>query len=667
MKPLISHLFILFFSSFLFAQQGKIDSLRAEFKLASNDTTKLNLLKKIAEEAFYIDSKIYINVADSLLTLAKKTNNGKYIADGHNARGRFFHQAGDDEKSKQEYLKALRQYQKNNDQSGIAKAYGNIATLYVDNNSMDSLRHFLNKAIVINKKNGFDTNLFFNYYNLGIAESNQNNSEDAIASILNALKYAEKTKNKRYIAYCNSMIGILYMEQEMYNEAEKYLLKAENDFAEIEDAWGLAQQYVNLGKLHNERDKDYLTAINLYRKAVFNYNKIGDSINSLVAIGNIGRNFIQIEKLDSARFYINKSLYLSERLDNPDELVRSLTNLGEIEFKENNYQKAKQHINRSISIAKEHSFMEDYGEALLLLSEINASEADYKDAYNNIMAYKTITDSIKSAKTKEMIVDISTKYQTEKKEKENLALKQQNAVQELAVQRATNLNLTYGIFAAAAILGLIGIFYYSKNRRRKLRDEHIINIARAKQKEHEKIGADLHSTKAKDLEQIADNLALKGDLETSNKVREIKDKIRLLSHELFQIPFSQEEFDDQIIDLLFQYNSTSLSIKHEGIKSIDWPKVDNSIKRNLYLIVSEAVSNIKNHSQATAAKFEFERRNKTISVTITDNGIGFTEDDLKKGHGIGNMRMRINEINGTIKFDALKNKGSKIGIFITAF
>jgi signal transduction histidine kinase len=311
--------------------------------------------------------------------------------------------------------------------------------------------------------------------------------------------------------------------------------------------------------------------------------------------------------------------------------------------------------------------MEHYSDALAVLSAINVAEGNYKNAYENFMRYKEIEDSIKSIETKEMIVDVSTKYQTEKKEKENLTLKKKNAEQQLAVQKITNLNQRYSFIAITLGLGIFGLFYYSRNRRRKLRDEHIINLAQAKQKEHEKIGADLHSTKAKDLERIASALEEKGEAAIASKVRDVKDSIRLLSHELFQIPFSQQEFDDQIINLLFEYNNESLKISHQGIHTIPWTEVDNTIKRNLYLIISEAISNVKNHSKASTANVKFQKKNKNIDVTITDNGIGFTEEDLKNGHGIGNMRMRVNEIKGSIRFDAVKDIGSEIGIFITAF
>lgn len=664
MKRILFLICIVAFSWSCISQNTRIDSLENILKQAPNNTTKLATLLKIAEEAFYVDVKIYKITIDSLLYLAEKNHHQKYLALGFNGLARYYQQAGEHQASKKNYLKALWLYKNLKDPKSIGKVYGNIASLYMNLDKMDSVQFYTEKAIAINKKFDFFLNLFFNYYNLGVAESTQNNAKQAIEDILMALNYAEKAGNDRYIALSYSMIGILYLEQEMYQEAEKYLLRASKKLQELGDLWGLAHQYVNLGKLYNEWEQDYYKCIKLYKRALDNYNKVGDSINGMVALGNIGRNYISLNQLDSARTYISHTYLLAKKFQKQDELVRSLTNLGQIEFQEKNYLEANVKTQEALILAKKHKFRESYGEAILLLSKIHARKKNYKDAYKNLLLYHELADSIKSSENKKIIADITTKYQTEKKEKENLALKKQNAEKELAVQRATNLNLTYSILAGTAIVGLIGFFYYSKIRRRKLRDEHIISLARAKQKEHEKIGADLHSTKAKELEKIAGALEEKGEKDLAQRTRQIKENIRLLSHELFQIPFSQEEFDDQIINLLYEYNNESLEIQHDGIRNIKWKDVDDTIKRNLYLIISEAISNIRNHAKATQAMVKFKKRKKNIEITITDDGIGFTEDALKKGHGIGNMRMRAHEINGTIKFDRAKCQGSEVGIFI---
>ena len=653
---LISLLFPIYF----FAQQTKIDSLRADFKMAKQDTLKLRLLKDIAEESYYIDSKTYIHVADSLLALAINTKNIKYVALGHNARGRYFHKAGNDEKSKQEYNMSLLQYKKINDQSGMATAYGNIATIYVGNNNIDSSRYYLNKAIRINKKNGIDTNLFFNYYNLGIAESNRNNYEGSLLNILTALKYAEKIKNTRFIAYCNSMIGVLYMEQEMYDEAEKYLLKAKVQLIEIEDSSGLASQYVNLGKIYNERDKDYPKAIEFYKKAVSNYNKIGDSLNGSVALGNIGRNFIRMEKLDSARFYINKSLGFSLKVDNPDELVRSLTNMGEIEFKVKNYQRAKANIQQAISIAMEHSFMEEYGEALLLLSGINAEEADYKNAYQNVVAYQTITDSIKSAETKEMIVDISTKYKTEKKEKENLALKEQNAKQELLTEKEKTQKWEMG-GGLVISLAALGIFFlvYQKNKKQKQVIE--------KQKDLvEELQRELHHRLKNNLSFIDFFITLaKGkfpDPAYRAKLDELQNRINSM-FEVHKQLFKKEDVTKvnakTYISALVENVKKAYAVPNitleENVADTDL-RADTSFP--IGLIVNEFVTNSYKYAFPNNEKgivsINLKEENNQYHLRLADNGKGLPKDfdiDNLNSFGMETIKLLTQEYKGTFSLD----------------
>ncbi|HLW32783.1 MAG TPA: histidine kinase dimerization/phosphoacceptor domain -containing protein, partial [Aequorivita sp.] len=455
-------------STLMFSQQTKLDSLQAELKVAKQDTIKLQLLKEIAKETYFMDVGMYKKASTDLLEFALKTENPLYIGDGYNSVGRYHKLKGEDEKAKTFYLKALQQYRKADDKSGEAIIYGNIAAIYIGQNQIDSTRKYLNLSIEINKKHSLYENLFYNYYNLGISESNHSESQKSINSFRRALFYAEKIQNHRFISLCHSMIGVLYMEQEMYNSAEKYLLRAQEEFATLDDAAGLAQTHVNLGKLYNERDDDFIRAISFHKKGIAFYEKIGDSINAAVAIGNVGRNFIQLNVLDSAAYYLNKSLLISEELQQPNEVVRSLTNLAEVAFKQGKSNQAKELLGRAILEAQVNNFMESHGDALLLLSDINAEEGDYKSAFLNLTAHKSIFDSIKSAETKEMILEISTKYQSERKENENLALKQQNAEQALLMEREKNQKLAIGSGLVVALAGL-GIFFiaYRKNQKQK--------------------------------------------------------------------------------------------------------------------------------------------------------------------------------------------------------
>lgn len=669
MKRILILTFFLLIVTLSHSQQGKIDSLRMDFKIAKHDTTKLSILKNIAKESFYIDSDSYKNAAEDLLDLANKVNSQIYIADGYNALGRYYNKVGSDEKSKGFYLKALNKYQQIGDEKGVALSYGNIATIYIGQNKIDSIRKYLELSIAINEEHSFSENLFFNYYNLGIAESNQNNSEDAISNIHRALQYALQIKNQRYIAYCNSMIGVLYMEQEMYAEAEKYLISASEELLEMEDSFGLASQYVNLGKLYNERDQDYPKAINLYKKAIFHYMKVGDSVNSSVAIGNIGRNFIQLEALDSAQVYLKKSLLISERLNNPDEQVRSLTNLGEIEFKKENPGKAKALIQKAISLAEANGFRENYSEALLLLSNINAKEKNYYDAYENLKNHKIINDSIKSIDTKQMIVEISSKYQTERKENENLVLKQQNAEQALLMEKEKNQKLAIGGGLAIALVCL-GIFFiaFRKNQKQKREIEKQKNLVEELQRE-------LHHRLKNNLSFIDFFITLAKGKFPDTAYREKLDELQNRINSMFEVHkqlFKKEDVTNvnakTYISALVEnvkkaYESPNISLE-ENVEDTNL-RADTSFP--IGLIVNEFVTNSYKYAfpngENGVITINFNEGPNDYHLRLSDTGKGLPPDfdiDNLDSFGMETIKLLTQEYKGSFKLDG--TQGLKMDI-----
>ncbi|MDC8001800.1 tetratricopeptide repeat protein [Aequorivita todarodis] len=653
-------------SSFSFSQQGRIDSLKAVLHATHNTTARLKILKKLCEKSSEInaleETQIYY---DELLKIANETKDEKNLVYGYQLLLKEFEKKRDSIKALEYFHKSHKINLKNKDYLNLAKDYNGLGGIYNKFQLYEKAEDAYTKALDICSQNNLDY-IGKVYINLAIVNQNQNDYTISTQYALKARDFAEKKNNLKEESDALGIIAGNYMwlnnnekAEEFYKEA--LLISEGKDFflTNLNHYRGLATTYSRM------RIPDKALEYNF--KALKMLENYGDRIYILDVMISIAGTYNRTGNTKKAYEYYYKALKIANELDSKAGRNAIEVNLTFLKVNEGKYNEAEKIILKTLNDTIDRVALPETSErsAYILLSMIYEGKKDFEKSLHYHKKYFRLAYDILSKSQSESVAELDTKYQTEKKEKENLALKKQNAEKELAVQRATNLNLTYGILAGTAILGLIGFFYYSKTRRRKLRDEHIISLARAKQKEHEKIGADLHSTKAKELEKIAGALEEKGEMELARRTRDIKENIRLLSHELFQIPFSQEEFDDQIINLLYDYNSSALKITHDGISSIKWAEVDDTIKRNLYLIISEAISNIKNHSKATQASVKFQKRNKKIDVTITDNGIGFTDEDLKKGHGIGNMRMRANEIKGTIRFDAVKNQGSEIGIFIT--
>lgn len=68
-------------------------------------------------------------------------------------------------------------------------------------------------------------------------------------------------------------------------------------------------------------------------------------------------------------------------------------------------------------------------------------------------------------------------------------------------------------------------------------------------------------------------------------------------------------------------------------------------RRNLFLVVKEAVHNVYKHSQAKNSTIQFEQTETYFKISVIDDGIGLS-NEVKKGNGLVNMELRMQAIQG---------------------
>ncbi len=85
-------------------------------------------------------------------------------------------------------------------------------------------------------------------------------------------------------------------------------------------------------------------------------------------------------------------------------------------------------------------------------------------------------------------------------------------------------------------------------------------------------------------------------------------------------------------------------------------------RRNLYLVINEAVHNCIKHARATQVTVRF-RVGSDIRITIADNGVGMADLNGRKfGNGFKNMRQRMADINGTLEVVSEVGQGTRISL-----
>lgn len=112
---------------------------------------------------------------------------------------------------------------------------------------------------------------------------------------------------------------------------------------------------------------------------------------------------------------------------------------------------------------------------------------------------------------------------------------------------------------------------------------------------------------------------------------------------------------------LLSSKDIAFSIENRLNKDLDLPIEQ---RRNLYLILKEAINNIAKHSGAKKAFLVVEEAENGIKISIEDDGVGFDKNLVCGGNGLNNFKMRANNEEIDLKIISNIGEGTKIKIFL---
>ncbi len=95
----------------------------------------------------------------------------------------------------------------------------------------------------------------------------------------------------------------------------------------------------------------------------------------------------------------------------------------------------------------------------------------------------------------------------------------------------------------------------------------------------------------------------------------------------------------------------------------DLPKLPlrSDVRHNVFLAVKEALNNVLKHSGATEVWLRLKLTDARVCLEIEDNGHGFTPETAKPGgNGLGNMKSRLTECDGSAEITSAPGRGVKL-------
>ena len=608
---------------------------------AADDTIKVNKLTAYTKSILYQEPEKAKELAPQILQLSKKLQYNEGIASAFSILGALDFSAGKHGKSIPYFKEAANYYKRANNLKGEAKSLGNLASAYMAIGKSDSSIVSRLAAVEILEKlkdspEGLST-LSMQYHNLATAYENLLKQSDK------ALSYYQKAEN---------------------------IARQGNDTAMIVNSlWAIAQGLQKKG----QRKEAFAAAQESLRMAKASQN------NFLLSHGyeSYAMVLLDADRFDEALAAAHTALVYGERSGDIVRFVsNSLTYSNALEKKQE-YKKQIAVLEKVLERLNANGQVEFMADVFRPLAAAYYKTGNFKAAYDYQTKNLQYKDSVVKVENNRIIADMEFRYQTARKEKALSDKQLQIAQKEVQLQKSRQ--YTWLSIAAALVALLVASLVYANFSHKKkqhlrevqsLQQQKEIQILQAlmqgEEKERSRIAKDLHDGVAGMLAAVKMHFSsipdgghlhrAEGYEQGMKLLNEATQEIRKTSHNLMPEVLLQHGLDEALRRYCSNINnSITLQIQYDSWGEV--ARFKDSFELSVYRIVQELLNNIIKHSKATEAIVQLTQQNNLLSISIEDNGEGFSSTKNKDGMGLRSLQGRVKSLNGKLEIESSEKSG----------
>ncbi len=336
--------------------------------------------------------------------------------------------------------------------------------------SADSLLKYANLQLTLAKKTSHTSHQIHAYTNLGVAYTRLFKFNEALACYLNARDIVEKTK-KAGISTLMGQIGYIYLRLNRMQEAYKYFKLQESVSLKENNYKSYLSGIVNLAdyfNVHNQLD----STIMILNKGLIIARKYNYHDNEVIILDNIANAYYAkaIDTNDKSLFkkveqYADTALVLHYKDKDSSAIFYIYGLLGALNMDLGNYAKSEKYYDQYISYSKRTQDIMNLKIGIDECSHLYALQNKFNKAYQYRLMYDSINKLYVSEEAHKQVEELNTKYETQKKEQQNIFLKQQNELSAETIQRQK----TIVYFIVVILIGslVFGIFMYRVYQQKK--------------------------------------------------------------------------------------------------------------------------------------------------------------------------------------------------------
>lgn len=603
----------------------------------------------------------------------------------------------------------------------LARATNAVASSFLMMMEVDSAIRYYDEALVLYNEQGDKKGMGDIAGNKGHAAYHIGRYDEALKYYFESLGYFEEVGFQPGITNQHASLGNGYMAQEKYPEALHHDSLALEGFTLLGDSMACAMVLGNMANIYSDA-RDYKKAESYFKRTVDIYNRttqpfgVGRNLNNLAGMYNdLGRCPEALEaarealKISSANnidimvfyAYSNIGLAYLESYQYRDSIMDSIKLIpGDPQVL---LDSAIHNLEKAATLTDRLEAPQDFEKVHRVLSKAYKYNGQFEKALKHYEIYAILKDSLSSLERSERIEQLTTEREIAVRNKQIELDKLQ-----LKVKRNERVYFIIGLILLAG--GLIMVFRNAVNQRKsnqqlgllntristtnlQLEDRNVVLTSTLKelketqaqlieaerQKENEilrrRISRDIHDDISSGLSKISwmtELLRSKPDAgapEDADMLNRIASYSRETVSKLGEIIWSTKPESDNFSGLasycrefLNKYLA-GLPIKYQFnfTDQGDETAMNPELRRNLYLVMKEAVHNAVKYSQAKDLNILMEVRDGTYRLVVEDNGIGMdASQHSPNGNGFRNMQGRMTDVNGIMIVRTAPGKGTRL-------
>ncbi len=303
------------------------------------------------------------------------------------------------------------------------------------------------------------------YIGIGVSYDKSGDFENALINYFKALPAYESVGNIKKQAGTLKNIGNSYRSIKSYEKAYDFFEQAILKYKQVNDSSGLTIALNDLGLLYMDQGKQD-SAIQYFNVVIHTLKKYNNPELNAFALNNLGLAYSDKKDFITSYEYYTASLNAMQKSNNDYGLALVLNNIGNLLIRQNKYGEALEFNLKGLATGKKIQSKETIANSYENLATCYRELKDYQKSNDYFDKLLALRDTIFREKSAKSYAEMESRYQNEKKQKEIILLKKDNAIKDLDItnQRRTRTFLLITLVFIVAIAAVIYRSYSVKNK-----------------------------------------------------------------------------------------------------------------------------------------------------------------------------------------------------------